>query len=339
MTSNARISLGDKIEIAINKLLPDKSKYSLPDQLKNTLNCLVREDSIKSIDYLKRSISNAKPIALVNSKWNIGWSENLNMYMESGNYQMLTPLYTGKLPYIRLFRELFKIQPRENEQLAYVTLEQQIFSELYDNVITEWIEQEINENNLDTSNPIDIVELGCGSCQHIPRINKILKQKGIRPRFTVSDWSESPKNICVALKEREDIDVNFATIDLLGDLSTKIIPKNSIVYTINALEQLGDKAWRTIDWILNYSPKLVIHFEPITEVLDPGNEMDALSINYILARRYLKGLFAALATRESLGLIDIIMCKRSFIANAHHENNTVAIWRPSHESILKIKKS
>ena len=48
------------------------------------------------MNYLKNSISDAKPIELSNSKWNIGWGENLDMYTESGNYETLTPLYTGK---------------------------------------------------------------------------------------------------------------------------------------------------------------------------------------------------------------------------------------------------
>ena len=322
--------LSQKVETLIANILPKNYTYFLPDPLINQLDALELENTNIARLYLLESIANAQQISKTENIWNKGWAENLEIYKKTNNYNTLAPLYTGKLPYIRILRRLYKTTIRCDNESTCNTLEHLLFSELYDSCITAWIHNDISCKVTDKSEEINIVELGCGSCQHIPRINEKLMSLQIKSSFTASDWSESTREICAELSKNENIKINFKKINLLENLNKFKIPENAYIYTINSLEQLGECSWKVIDWLLNFNPKMVMHFEPILEVLEINNQLDKLSKEYAKKRGYLCGLYASLKTRESLRQLDIISCRRSFIANANHENNTFLNWIPLH---------
>lgn len=319
-------TLSEKIQYTIKRIFPDKDEiYQLPHQLKKELDRLEIEEDNAAMEYLEQSIRGAKSIAVNNNKWNKGWKDNLNLYNRTKNTDMLAPLYSGKLPYLKLFRKLYKTEIRNAEEETCNTVEHQLNAELYDEVISRWIRKYYNNKNM-ISKEVYVIELGAGSCQHIPRLNKKLQPLCEKVKYIATDWSTTTEEICTKLKEYEDIDIKYMNINLLEDLGSIKLPRNSFIYTVNALEQLGNKVGPVIDWINKQSPRLVIHFEPITEVLEINDRYDQKSIEYIKARGYLDGLYAGLVTRQSKDDINIISCERTFISNAHHENNTFICW-------------
>ena len=323
-------SLAAKIERTIQAAMPAGASYILPEDIALVIESLEAEDQDIAIAYLNQAVLTAEPVSTSSDKWAVGWKESLNMYKRTNNCETLAPLYSGKLPYIRLFRQLYKTKTRATEEDTYKTLEHILFSELYDSVIGSWITSHSSSSDGEYREPIDIVEIGCGSCQHIPRLNKKLSKEGRAVRFHSSDWSESSGLICEELKAREGIDINFKQIDLLSDnLKEHSLPSGAYVYTVNALEQLGNNSWKTIEWLISQSPRLVMHFEPVIEILEPSNALDRLSIDYINKRSYLSGLYGTIKTHEALERLSMLTCRRTFIANAHHENNTFICWVPT----------
>lgn len=319
-------TLSEKIQYIIEKVLPEKEgSYELPNVLKKELEQLEMEEDQIAIKYLEESIKSAKQVAANNEKWNRGWRDNLDLYEKTKDTNMLAPLYSGKLPYLRLFRRLYKTKIRNTEKETSNTLEHRLYSELYDEAISKWIYKYCKEQKV-ISKQICIVELGAGSCQHIPRLNKRLQRLDKEIQFIAADWSTTTGEICTKLEEYEGFTVNYMRLNLLEDLNLVKLPHNCFVYTVNALEQIGNRVGPVIDWLNEQKPKLVIHFEPIQEVLESYNRYDKKSIDYMQERGYLDGLYSGLLTRQSKDELNIIRCERTFISNAHHENNTFICW-------------
>ena len=319
------LKLSNKLERTVNRCLPNsRQNFTFEEGIGSEIDLLEQVEQKKALRYLEESIDKTTPINSKNSeKWDNGWLENLRSYRETKNFDLLAPRYSGKLDYIRLERKLYKVEKRKKESETHKTLEHRLFSNLYDGVITRWIEAELE----DVDKNITIVEVGAGSCQHIPRLYYRLLKRGIKAEFVVCDWSTTTKEIAEAISEIEGITVQYKQIDLHGTIEEVDIPKNSFVYTINALEQAGKKGGGVLKWIMKYNPKLVMHFEPLIELLEETDEIDKKSIEYIKKRGYLEGMIGTLKTEESNGRIKIERCLRTFIGNAHHENNSFACWR------------
>ena len=76
------------------------------------------------------------------------------------------------------------------------------------------------------------------------------------------------------------------------------------------------------------SPSLVIHVEPIGELLDQNNLMDYLSLEYFKKRNYLSGYLTRLRELESRQEIEIIMAQRSYMGSFFIDGYSIIIWRP-----------
>ena len=316
-------SVGNQVLQLIRNLC--SQDLSLSINLKDDLDKINYVQDDEAFSFLEKSLDNAKLVSSTPKKWDFGWSENNQLYIKSKDYNKLAPLYTGKLPYIRLNRRLYGVEIRASEDQTCNSLEHRLFSFLYDSVITDRVIRHCKEKNVKS---ITLIEVGSGSCQHIPRINKILKSNNIDVHFIATDWSKSTGDICQNLQKIDGIDVDYYQLDMLDTEKTINFPENSIIYTINSLEQLGERFRNIYNIIYKSSPALVIHFEPIVEVLDRNNSYDLFSIKYMKKRDYLNGYLSHLITQESMQNLKIKAIKRTFLGNAHHENNTLIEWFP-----------
>lgn len=299
----------------------------IPDNLRDQLNALKRITDAEAEIYLMKSLKEAAQITTSIDKWDKGWVENNSLYQQTRDYNRLAPLYTGKLPYLRIMRSLYLVSTRDSEINTCETIEHRLFAFLYDAILIDRIKTFCIKNNL---NSVNLVELGAGSCQHIPRLSAKLKSEGISTKFYISDWSTSTQTVCDSLREIDDVVINFRSLDMLNPPCEHFWPENSIIYTINSFEQLGKHVNRIIDLIISSRPGLVIHFEPVNEVLEPENLYDSYSIEYSKKRGYLEGMLGCLITKQSKNILKIEDIKRTFIANALLENNTFLEWKLAH---------
>lgn len=107
-----------------------------------------------------------------------------------------------------------------------------------------------------------------------------------------------------------------------------IVP-NSGVYTVAALEQVGTNFKPFVSYLLKQKPSIVVHVEPIEELLDPRNLLDYLSLRYMKKRKYLSGYLTYLRKLEKSGKIKIIEARRSGIGSMFIDGYSIIAWKPN----------
>lgn len=104
------------------------------------------------------------------------------------------------------------------------------------------------------------------------------------------------------------------------------IKDKSVVYTVAALEQVGDNYKKFINYLLEKKPNICIHFEPISELLDENKLNDLLSIQYFKNRNYLNGFLDYLKLLEQQNKIKIIDQRRIYSGSYFIEGHSLVVW-------------
>ena len=96
------------------------------------------------------------------------------------------------------------------------------------------------------------------------------------------------------------------------DDSTEIPEENeSVIYSFAALEQVGKDYNALFNFIRgSIKPKIVIHIEPIEELLPQNQLLSYLSTKYFQKRNYLNGYLSFLRDQEKKGKIKIHLASR-----------------------------
>ena len=78
----------------------------------------------------------------------------------------------------------------------------------------------------------------------------------------------------------------------------------------------------------NIKPKMVIHLEPIAELLPQNNLLSYLSTKYFQKRNYLNGYLAFLRKQEKSGKIKIHLTSRMPFGSLYIEGYSLIVWSP-----------
>ncbi len=225
-------------------------------------------------------------------QWEKGWGENL----KSGD---ATPKYFGKHKVNRINQRFVVGNTKKFEQ-----------NMLYS------IVRELGYKYLTKAK--DIYEFGCGTGHNlleIQKINKTAKLHGF-------DWTKSSNAI---VKKLGFDSKNFDFFE--PDFSIGLQP-DSAVYTVAALEQVGTRFEQFLKYLLRNKPSVVVHIEPIPELLDKNNLLDYLSIKYMEKRKYLTGYLDTLRIMEKNGIIKILEARRSGIGSMFIDGYSIIVWKP-----------
>lgn len=224
-------------------------------------------------------------------QWEKGWGENL----KTGD---ITPKYFGKYLVNRL-----------NGKFVYglsENYEQEMLYTLVDSLTKKYF-----------SKVKSITEFGCGTGHNLVRMQDLYPEMS----FVGADWAKSSNAL---VKSMGFFSFNF---DFFNPSNWKLAP-NSGVITVAALEQTGDKYKKFVSYLLKNKPEVVVHIEPIPELLDPTKLIDYLSIKYMQKRRYLSGYLTYLQGLEKQGKIKILEAKRSGIGSMFIDGYSIIIWKP-----------
>ena len=239
------------------------------------------------------------------SHWESGWKENLEEFKKSLNPESLIPKYHKKNNIARLNKQIIKSYSKD--------FDYHLHSFFVDALLLEHI-----------PNYDKVFEFGCGTGYHLFRLNNYSPSKS----FYGGDWSVASQNniseCSKAIGSHNIKGFNFNYFE--PDYSIDI--KDSLVYTVASLEQIGEKHDKVLEYFVNSKPGLCIHFEPIHEVLDPENLLDYLTIQYFNKRNYLKNYLTSLRKLESEGKIRILDTRRLYYGSKFIEGHTVIIWKP-----------
>ena len=223
-------------------------------------------------------------------QWEKGWGENL----ESGDG---VPKYFGKYKVQRL-------NGRFVEGLSQ-DYERQMLYTIVDSLAKKYL-----------CNLSDVYELGCGTGHNLWRI------KRINPKAQLHgfDWTKSSNNLVKSQGFHSEV------FDFFKPPSFQLQP-NSGVYTVAALEQVGTDFKKVVAYLLKNKPAVVVHIEPIPELLDSTKLLDYLSIQYMHKRKYLRGYLTYLEELEKKGKIKILEARRSGIGSMMIDGYSIIVWK------------
>ena len=239
------------------------------------------------------------------NQWDDGWGANLAKFKATKNLESLNPGYHGKYPVLRLKQQFIKPLSEGFERNSLYLIEDWLFDKYLRKAET-------------------IYEFGCGTGHnlfHLRQINPAARLYGL-------DWSASSQKIMEEVKQAGlDTNIYGRQFDFFHPDFNFALRPNAYVYTVAALEQIGDKFLPWLDYLRSNKPKLCFHIEPLAEFLDPNNLLDCLSLAYFKKRNYLSGYAAHLKALAATGEIVIMEAKRSYIGSLFIDGYSVMVWR------------
>ena len=238
-------------------------------------------------------------------QWEKGWGENLKDLKSKRNSSII-PLYFGKYNIVRFKQEFLKPISANFEYNMLAVIQYWLFDKYFRKAKS-------------------IYEFGCGTGHNLLRVREINPEAQI---FGL-DWAKSSQGIIKMIKkETRDTNLYAYNFDFFKPNKNFKLNESSTVYTIAALEQIGDNFQPFINYLLKNKPKICIHIEPISELLDENNLVDYLSQLYFEKRNYLNGFLLKLQELEKKGKIKIHRAQRTFIGSLYIEGYSVIIWSP-----------
>ncbi len=241
------------------------------------------------------------------AKWEKGWGDNLAALKE-GKGEALVPHYFKNDAIARWCGEF--VRPSA-PGFDYKSLE----------IILEWLYEKY------MSSAPHVYEFGCGTGHHL------LQLRDVNPgaKITGLDWAEASQGIIAEMVSQGKVaNVSGRKFDFFNPDTSLNLEPGSIAYTVAALEQVGENHGKFIEYLLS-QPELsmVVHVEPVAELLNPDNLLDYLSIEYFRRRNYLWGFLTSLRKLEAEGRIKIHRAQRTNIGGTMFvEHYQVIVWSP-----------
>ena len=242
------------------------------------------------------------------NEWELGWSENLknlkfNNVSEIKN--SLTPKYFNKYNAVRFNNKLIKPTSLQFEKNTLL-------------IILFWLFDKYARKFK------NIYEFGCGTGHNLltaHEVNPKAKLYGL-------DWAKTSQLIISKLKKKiKSLKISGYKFDYFNPNKNFKIKKNSLIYTVASLEQIGNQSDKFISYLLKQAKSLVIHVEPIAELLPEDNLLCFLSRKYFEKRNYLKNYLTRLRKLQDAGKVEIILEKRTKIGSLFIEGYSVVIWK------------
>lgn len=237
-------------------------------------------------------------------EWEKGWGENLNKFKETKNIEDLIPRYHGKNRIVKWMGE--SVMPLVD------SFDYKIHICLVDAILQHYL-----------SDIKNVFEFGCGPAYHLVRLNKFNDKLNLNG----SDWTTTSQKIINEINSVLNLKINCFNFNFFKPDYNIEIPSNSGIYTVAALEQVGDDFKNMISFLLSKRPEICIHMEPIDELLDDDKLIDSLSIKYFRKRKYLNKFLPYLEELEEKGIIEIIKKQRIFSGSYFTEGHSLIVWR------------
>jgi len=254
---------------------------------------------MKAIDEDKQIISSYERT----EQWENGWGENLRAFRASWAEADLIPKFIRPGQPIR-WRQQFYQPMDEWHELNFVRMMQSHIGDF------------IEENGCER-----IHEFGCGT-----GINLLAMGRRF-PKALLYGYDASPSAVTLTeeVGKRFSLHLVAEQIDMRAMPWTPMLGDKAGVFTFGALEQLGSHGFQKfIDYLVQQKPRVVVHIEPVPELLDPENIVDWLSLRFMRKRGYTEGLLPYLHRHEGVSLLEV---ERSWFGSKMIESYATIAWR------------
>ncbi len=238
------------------------------------------------------------------TEWENGWGENLINFRNSKDINDLIPKYHSKNRYVRWLGDI--VNPSTNN------FDYKIHICLVDSILRHYLKDMKN-----------IYEFGCGPAYHLLRMSQYDNTLNLNG----SDWTSTSQNIINEINSVMGTNINAFNFNFFKPDYNIDFPENSGIYTVAALEQVGDNYKDFVKFLIDKSPDICVHLEPIDELLDKTSLIDKLSIDYFRKRNYLNGFLPYLEELEKEGKIEIIIKQRIYSGSYFIEGHSLIVWK------------
>lgn len=161
----------------------------------------------------------------------------------------------------------------------------------------------------------NIYEFGCGSAQHLIRLCEIFPKK----KIIGLDWSNASIKIIQKLNKEKKLNIESIKFNLFKPNYKVNIKKNSLIFTVGTMEQLGSDYKNFFKYIISKKPQKILHLETIDELYNENNLFDYLAKIYDKERNYLNGYLSFLRKKEKQKKIKIIKVKKFNFGSMMHD--------------------
>ena len=237
--------------------------------------------------------------------WENGWKENYNDFV-SGQFdlQKLIPKFVKHKEVIR-FRGNYILPYDSNFETNFVkVIRYYLFSKYF-------------------KKPSKIFEFGCGTGLNLVAAAELFPKK----QLIGLDWAQSSCLILEKLASSLNLEIKSILFDMFHPSKEVGIDRNSAVFTIGAMEQLGSDFKQFVNYIMKKKPSICINIEVIYELHNKDDLFEYVAAAYIERRNYLHGYLAYLKKLEKDRMVKIIEITKTF-GGLYHDGYSYIVWKP-----------
>lgn len=239
------------------------------------------------------------------ARWEEGWRENLEGYLESGgSWESLLPKYFK--PGVFRYQGDFIRPVSDRFEADFVQILRRIL-----------FERELADADA-------VIEFGCGTGTSLILLAELFPQK----RLIGSDWTQASQGILKAVSKKIGREIQGIQFDMFSPNDSVPFSDRCAVITMNSMEQLGSGHQNFLNYLLAKKPYRCVHLEPIVELYEEDNLFDHLAKAYHQRRSYLSGFLPALQGLEATGKIRVEWVKRFRFGSLYQEAYSAVVWRP-----------
>lgn len=234
--------------------------------------------------------------------WEKGWQEALDKFRADPKEENIIPAFIRPGKPLRVQQKF--VQPEDPDaELNYCRwLQRGVLAPLF-------------------SDCASITEFGCGTGFNLVALGRVYPQK---PLYGF-DFSEFAVEMTAEAGKALGVNILTAYFDMKTlEPFPYTLGKDAGVFTFGAIEQLGSGFEKFIEYLIDQKPKLVVHIEPIVELMDPKNLVDALGIRFHRKRGYTEGLLPYLQWHPKVEVLDV---QRSYFGSLMFESYGRIVWR------------
>lgn len=261
------------------------------------MNHEVKDRDAIILKVLKR-LEEARPHANA-SAWERGWNEALELFRANPCEASLVPAFIKTDQPMRYHGEFYESTDEWNE-LTYVRQVQAWLGDTFEGCSA-------------------VYEFGCGTGFNLVALARML------PGRDFFGFDQSPSAVRLVKEAASALDLPIAAeyFDMGLPGGVKVSSKAGVL-TFGSVEQLGD-ARPFIDYLIEQGPKLVVHVEPVPELLDEDDLVDWLSLTFHKRRGYTRGLLPYLQGHPK---VEVLNVERSHFGSLMLESYARIVWRP-----------
>lgn len=239
------------------------------------------------------------------ARWESGWSENLEGFIQSGfDLTELLPKYYKPGEIMRWNGEYLLPLEGKFEVHFFTVLRLWLFS-MYFRTVSH------------------VYEFGCGTGHNLVVLRNLFPEK----HLIGLDWAQSSQETLALLNQQLGLRVEGVIFDMFTPDASFPIVSNGGVLTMGALEQLGSSYLPFVEFLLQKKPSICVHVEPIFELYDQGKLFDYLGANYHQKRGYFKEFLTTLRRLEAEGVIEILKIRKT-LGSMCSDGYTMIVWKP-----------